>query len=285
MGKPLRYAALIALSILFAGPFLWMIGTSITAEEEVMNRNRPVFPSDPQFDNYSKAMNALLIRTTWLGKEREIPAFAIFAENTVIIATLSTVGQVLSSALVAFAFARLRFPGRDLLFLLVLSTMMLPGQVTMIPRFIMFAKIGWIDSLKPLIVPSFFALSAFYVFLLRQFFMTIPVELEEAARLDGCSTFGVFWHVILPLSKPALITVAIFSFIASWNDFLGPLIYTQSIEKKTLALGLNAFKTLQGTQYHLLMAASVAVLVPILVIFFMAQKYFVQSVVTTGVKG
>jgi multiple sugar transport system permease protein len=144
---------------------------------------------------------------------------------------------------------------------------------------------GWIDSLKPLIVPAFFGGGAFFIFLLRQFFLTIPKELEEAARIDGCGVFRIFWHVILPLSKPALVTVALFSFMAHWNDFLGPLIYTQSIENKTLALGLNAFKSLRGNDYHLLMAASVAMLVPILLIFFFAQKYFVQSIVTTGVKG
>jgi multiple sugar transport system permease protein len=162
---------------------------------------------------------------------------------------------------------------------------MLPPQVTMIPTFIMWTIPGWIDSLKPLIIPAFFGGGAFFIFLLRQFFLQIPRELEEAATIDGCGPFRIFWHVVLPLSKPALTTVALFSFIGHWNDFLGPLIYTQSIEKKTLAVGLNAFKTLLGTQQHLLMAASVAMLVPILVIFFFAQKYFVQSVVTTGVKG
>jgi multiple sugar transport system permease protein len=155
----------------------------------------------------------------------------------------------------------------------------------MIPTFIMWTIPGGIDSLKPLIIPAFFGGGAFFIFLLRQFFLQIPRELEEAATIDGCGPFRIFWHVVLPLSKPALTTVALFSFIGHWNDFLGPLIYTQSIEKKTLAVGLNAFKTLLGTQQHLLMAASVAMLVPILVIFFFAQKYFVQSVVTTGVKG
>src|SRR4051812_9782869 len=268
----LRYAALIALSMAFAAPFVWMVGTSLTSGDDVMNRNRPMIPAHLVWHNYVEALGGFL-------------PFGISLKNTVLIAISCTIGTTFSCACVAFAFARLRFPFRNGLFLLVLATMMLPGQVTMIPRFILFAKIGWIDSLKPLIVPSFFALAAFYIFLLRQFFMTIPRELEEAARLDGCSTFGVFWNVIIPLSKPALLTVALFTFIASWNDFLGPLIYTQSLENKTLALGLNAFKTLQGTEYQLLMAASVAVLVPILVIFFCAQKYFVQSIVTTGVKG
>jgi multiple sugar transport system permease protein len=268
-----RYVVLIALSCVFLLPFLWMIGTSLTPEDQILNRNRPFFPLHPAWENYRIAL-----------ANPAVP-FGAFLINTVTIAVLCTIGQTFSCACVAFAFARLRFPFRNALFLLVLSTMMLPPQVTMIPKFILFTIPGWIDSLKPLIVPSFFATGAFFIFLLRQFFMTIPKELEEAARLDGCSTFGVFRHVVLPLSKPALVTVAIFTFIESWNDFLGPLIYTQSMEKKTLALGLNAFKTLQGTEYHLLMAASVAVLAPIIAIFFAAQRYFVEGITTTGVKG
>jgi len=248
-----------------------MVGTSLTPADEVLNRNRPLFPRDPAWSNYREALTVL--------------PFHLFLKNTLLVALLCTIGQTLSAACVAFAFARLRFPGRDALFLIVLSTMMLPPQVTMIPTFIMFTIPGWIDSLKPLIVPSFFGGGAFFIFLLRQFFLTIPIELEEAARLDGCSTFGVFRHVILPNSKPALTTVALFAFIGHWNDFLGPLIYTQSMGNKTLAVGLSAFKSLHGNDYHLLMAASVAVLVPILVIFFFSQRYFVEGIVTTGVKG
>jgi ABC-type glycerol-3-phosphate transport system permease component len=266
-----RYLVLTFLSVLFLLPFAWMVGTSLTPADEVLNRNRPLFPPDPAWGNYREALTVLPFHT--------------FLKNTLLVSLLCTVGQTLSAACVAFAFARLRFPGREPLFLLVLSTMMLPPQVTMIPTFILFTIPGWIDSLKPLIVPSFFGGGAFFIFLLRQFFLTIPLELEEAARLDGCSTFGVFRHVVLPNSKPALTTVALFSFIGHWNDFLGPLIYTQSMENKTLAVGLSAFKSLHGNEYHLLMAASVAVLVPILVIFFFSQRYFVDGIVTTGVKG
>jgi multiple sugar transport system permease protein len=281
----LRYVPLIFLSALFISPFVWMLATSLTAGDQILNRDRPLFPARPVWSNYVEALTILRIKLTWNDRIIDVPAFAIFLKNSVIVAVLGTIGQTFSCACVAFAFARLRFPGRDVLFFVVLATMMLPGQVTMIPRFILFAKIGWIDSLKPLIVPSFFALGAYYIFLLRQFFKTIPTELEEAARLDGCSTFGVFWYLVIPLSKPALVTVAIFSFISSWNDFLGPLIYTHSMELKTLPLGLNAFKTLEATQYHFLMAASVVVLVPILIIFFCAQRYFVEGVVMSGVKG
>ncbi len=265
------YILLIGFSILFAFPFVWMVGTSLTPGELVLDRNRPFIPMQPAWSNYSEALTVL--------------PFATFLKNTLIISIMCVIGQTISASLVAFAFARLKFPGRDALFVMVLATMMLPGQVTMIPTFIMFTIPGWIDSLKPLIVPAFFGGGAFFIFLLRQFFLTIPAELEDAARIDGCGSFGIYRHVILPLSKPALTAVALFSFMGHWNDFLGPLIYTQSEEKKTLALGLSAFKGLHGTEYHLMMAASVAVLLPVIILFFFSQKYFVEGVVTSGVKG
>ena len=271
MRKVLAYVCLIVLSALFAMPFGWMIGTSLTPAADVLDRSRPFFPSQPAWSNYAEALTTL--------------PFQVFLSNTLQVAVLCMIGQTFSAAIVAFAFARLRFPHRDKLFVLVLSTMMLPPQVTMIPTFILWTVPGWVDSLKPLIIPSFFGGGAFFIFLLRQFFLTIPNELEDAARLDGCGSWDIFRHVALPLSKPALTTVALFSFIGHWNDFLGPLIYTQSMEKKTLAVGLTAFRSLHGTEYHLLMAASVAVLLPILVIFFCAQRYFVEGVVTSGVKG
>ena len=266
-----RYAALIVLGLCFAAPFLWMLSVSLTPAGDVLDRNRPLIPPRPAWDNYRTALTVLPLD--------------VFFRNTVVVTVLCVIGQTLSAAMVAFAFARLRFRFREPLFLLVLSTMLLPPQVTMIPTFILWTIPGWIDSLKPLIIPAFFGGGAFFIFLLRQFFLTIPAELEDAARIDGCGNFRIFWHVALPLSKPALATVALFSFVAHWNDFLGPLIYTQSIEKKTLAVGLSAFKTLHGTEYHLLMAASVAVLVPVIVIFFAAQRYFVEGIATTGVKG
>jgi len=269
--KSFIYLLLIGFSVLFIFPFVWMVGTSLTSSGMVLDRARPIIPTQPVWSNYVEALTVL--------------PFGIFLKNTLIISVMCVIGQTLSASLVAFAFARLKFPGRDALFVLVLSTMMLPPQVTMIPTFIMFTIPGWIDSLKPLIIPAFFGGGAFFIFLLRQFFLTIPAELEDAARIDGCNSFGIYRHVIMPLSKPALTAVALFSFIGHWNDFLGPLIYTQSMDKKTLALGLNAFKGLHGTEYNLMMAASVAVLIPIIIIFFFSQKYFVEGVVTSGVKG
>ncbi len=239
--------------------------TEMTLEtpEPVLPRNR-LFPWD-------------------LGRTRYL--FAFFLKNTLTITILCILGQLMSASLVAFGFARLRFPGRNVLFVMVLSTMMLPGQVTMIPSFILFAKLKWVDTLRPLIVPAFFGGGAFFIFLLRQFFLGIPGELEDAARIDGCTTFGIYRNVMLPLSKPALATVAVFSFMSHWNDFMGPLIYTQSMQNKTLALGLYSFKTLYGTEFHLMMAASIVVLLPVLAIFFMAQKYFVKGIVMSGLKG
>jgi multiple sugar transport system permease protein len=273
MGRAIRYAALIVLAIGFAAPFFWMISTSLTPADQVLDRNRPLIPTSPAWHNYVEALTV-----------HNLP-FGTFFENTIIVSLLCVIGQTFSAAMVAFAFARLHFRFREPLFLLVLSTMLLPPQVTMIPTFVIWTIPGWIDSLKPLIIPSFFGGGAFFIFLLRQFFLTIPTELEDAARIDGCGNFRIFWHVAMPLSKPALTTVALFSFVAHWNDFLGPLIYTQTIEKKTLAVGLNAFKSLHGTEYHLLMAASVAVLAPLIVIFFLAQRYFVEGIATTGTKG
>jgi len=268
----LSYLVLIGLSCVFLIPFSWMLVTSLSDASQVRSlAGIDWTPSPIAWHNYKEALTVL--------------PFHLFLKNTLIITIACIIGQTLSASLVAFGFSRMRFPGRNVLFILVLSTMMLPVQVTQIPTFVLFTYLRWIDTLKPLIVPAFFGGGAFFIFLLRQFFMTIPSELEDAAKIDGCSPLGIYWNVALPLSKPALATVAIFAFMAHWNDFMGPLIYIQSMENKTLALGLNSFKSLHGTEYQLLMAASIAVLLPVLVIFFSAQKYFVQGIVLSGIKG
>ncbi len=267
----LTYIILIGLSCVFLIPFFWMLSTSLTEASKVIVKNRSWIPHPIVWKNYKDALTVL--------------PFHLFLKNTLIITISCIIGQVVSASLVAFGFSRMRFPGRDAIFILVLSTMMLPAQVTQIPTFILFTHLRWIDTLKPLIVPAFFGGGAFFIFLLRQFFLTIPTELEDAAKIDGCSPFGVYLNVAIPLSKPALATVAVFSFMSHWNDFMGPLIYIQSMENKTLALGLASFKTLHGTEYHLMMAASVAVLMPVLIIFFCAQKYFVRGIVMSGLKG
>ena len=210
--------------------------------------------------------------------------FTTYIVNTLIISILSCLGTTLSSSLVAFAFARLRFPGRGPLFLLCLATMMVPAQVTMIPTFMLFKNLGWYDTFYPLIVPAFLGGGAYNIFLMRQFFMSIPYEMDEAAKIDGCSNFGVYWRILLPLCKPALVTVAVFSFVYNWNDFLNPLIYLDSNSKKTLALGLTNFVSLYGQDYHLLMAASLLISLPIVLMFLFGQRYFVQGIATTGLK-
>jgi multiple sugar transport system permease protein len=191
----------------------------------------------------------------------------------------------ISASLTAFAFGCIEWPGRDKLFVLLLATMMLPPQVIMIPQFILFCELGWIDSLKPLTVPAFFGGGAFAIFLLRQFFLTLPKSLLEAARIDGCSSFGIYWRVSLPLSKPAMLTVSIFALNGAWNDFLGPLIYLNSDANKTLALGLQAFTAQTGAQWNLLMAVSILMILPLLVVFFLGQRYFVEGITLTGLKG
>ena len=208
----------------------------------------------------------------------------VFLTNTLILCVLTIVGTILSSSLVAFGFARLRWPGRDALFVVLLATMMLPGAVTMMPVFLIFRAIGWIDTLQPLWVPAFFG-SAFNVFLLRQFFLTIPNDLEDAAKIDGCSYLGIYWRIMLPLIKPALAALTIMTFMGSWNNFMGPLIYLSSPTRMPLAYALQLFQTAHGGEPGLLMAASTMMMLPVLVLFFLTQRYFIQGVTLTGIKG
>ncbi len=270
LGKIVIYTLLIAGGALFSIPFFWMVTTSLKTMGQIL-RFPPVWiPMPMQWENYQRAWEYL--------------PFARFVMNTLTVTGLSTLGFLLSSSLVAFGFSRLRFAGRDTLFMLVLATMMLPGQVTLIPQFILFQRLGWLNSLRPLIVPSYFG-SAFYIFLLRQFLLTLPVELDEAARIDGASTFKIFWTIILPLARPALATIAIFAFIFNWNDFFGPLIYLMSPEKMTIAVGLQLFRGRFSTEFNILMAASTMAILPVLVVFFFTQKTFVQGIALTGIKG
>lgn len=252
-------------------PFLWMLSTSLKAEALVFASPPQWIPDPIQWSNFIKSLSVL--------------PFGVYYRNTVIITAATILGDVLTAALVAYGFARFRFPGRNALFVLVLSTIMLPVQVTIIPRFILFKELRWIDTFIPIILPAFLGGSAFYIFLLRQFFLTIPRELDDAAKIDGLGTLGVFSRIMLPLSKPSLAIVAIFSFLYNWNDFFSPLIFLNSESKYTLALGLNFLKGHFFSTVSLLMAAAVLAMVPCLVLFFVAQKYFIQGVVFTGVKG
>ncbi len=208
----------------------------------------------------------------------------VFLKNTLQVSILSILGTLLASSMVAYSFARLRWPGRDTLFLVLLATMMLPSAVTMMPVFLIFRSIGWIDSLKPLWVPAFFG-TPFFIFLLRQFFLSIPTELEDAARIDGCSHYGIFWRIMLPQIKPALAALTIMAFMSAWNDFRGPLIYLSSPDKETLAYALQLFQTAHGGEPGLLMAASTMMIVPVLALFFFTQRYFIEGITLTGIKG
>ena len=274
----LIHGVLIALSLVFALPLLWMISTSLKPIEETM-RTPPVWiPMHPLFRNYPKAF------TFDSDKLGYIP-FLVYGRNTLLISILCVAGTVISNALVAYSFARLRWPGRDLAFTLTLATMMIPFPVLMVPTFALYQKLHWIGTFRPLWVGAWFG-SAFYIFLLRQFFRTIPLELSEAAKIDGCSEWSIFRLVILPLAKPALSVVALFTFLGTWNDFLGPLIYISNQSMFTLGLGLQAFVSQNGgTEWNLMMAASTIVVAPIIILFFFTQKQFIQGIAVTGLKG
>ena len=270
-----NFTMLCGLGLLMALPFFWMLSTSLKVEQQVYLFPPIWIPNPWAWENYRISLFDIL-------------PFSRFFLNTVYITVTATVGAVLSSSMVAFAFARLRWPGRDKVFLLVLATMMVPTYSTIVPRFILFRNLDWVDTFWPLIVPLWFGGSAFFIFLMRQFYMTIPIDLDEAAGIDGCSEFRIWWSIILPLSKPALATITILSFMARWNDFFDPLIFLNTMENFTVALGLNMFRSaieIYGVKYHWLMAASVTVLLPGLIIFFFFQKTFVQGVVMSGIKG
>ena len=268
------WCSLLVGSAVFLLPFYWMAISSLKAPggEGIYRMPPTLFAWPLHVENYPAALGAL--------------PFGRYLANTLVVTFGCIVGQVVSASLVGYGFARLRFRGREALFILLLSTMMLPGQVTMIPLFLLFRALGWIDTFAPLIVPSFFGGSAFFVFLFRQFFLTIPRDLEEAARMDGCSHLEIWWRIFLPLSKPVIVTTVLFTFMSAWNDFLGPLIYLNSPENRTLAVGLLGFKDqYDRIEAHLLLAVSTLMMLPCLVLFFVGQKYFVKSVATTGLKG
>ena len=277
MHRVAQISRLISVLILLAGavtmlvPFVWMFDTSIKSSGEVFLYPPRWIPSEIRLQNYSEALTVL--------------PFGQWFFNTTYITLVASLGQVLSASLVGYAFARMRAPGRDVLFIMVISTMLLPEQVTMVPVFLIFRSLGWIDTWNPLIVPAWLGGGAFYIFLCRQFFMTIPLELDDAAKIDGCGTMRIFWQIILPLSKPVLAAVTVFSVVGRWNEFLYPVIYLDSQAKYVVSIGLRLFRDLDTTSWNWLMAASVVTMLPCLVIFFFAQKLFVQGIATTGIKG
>jgi len=275
LGQTLLYLIVIAGAIVILFPFYWMVSTSLKPPDEVVTYPIRWLPSRLIWSNYPKAVSSLPV------------SVLVFFKNSIVLSTLVMVGNVASSAVVAYPFARLRFRGRRPFFLLILATMMIPGQVTMIPLFIIFSKLHWVNTFLPLIVPSYFG-DAYFIFLLRQFFAAIPRELDDAAKIDGCGPLGLFFRIIAPLSTPALGVTAIFSFSGMWNAFMGPLIYLNEMEKFPLALGLRAFQAGPGSRairWESMMAVSVLMTIPVLLLFFIAQRSYIQGIVITGVKG
>jgi len=270
---PLKHAilhgALILGGITMIGPFLWMLSTSLKTDQQAYLFPPEWIPRPIMWSNYTVIWEAL--------------PFDRFFLNSIIVALCVTLGQLITCSLGAFAFARLRFPGREKVFLLYLATLMVPFQVTMIPIFILIRQLRWLDTYQGLIVPAVF--SPYGTFLLRQFFLTIPRELEDAAKIDGCGYFRIYWQIILPLSKPALATLGIFVFMHSWNNFLWPLLIVNSLSMKTLPLGISYLLGQYTVYWNLLMAGSTIALLPILVVFFFAQRYFIEGITLTGLKG
>jgi multiple sugar transport system permease protein len=273
--RVLFYVLAGVLTVFFLGPFVWTVISSLKQPSEI-TAYPPVFiPAVLRFDNYAAA---------WA----KVP-FLLFYANSAIVTVLAVLGQVVSATLVAYGFARFNFPFHNVLFLLVIATLIVPWEVTIVPSFILYRWLGWLDTLKPLIVPFWFGGSPLFIFLLRQFFMSIPRDLDEAAEIDGANSFRILWQILVPLSMPALMTVAIFSFLQHWNEFIQPLIFLNSPEHFTVSLGLRYFQTTPGDpgepKEHLLMAAAVIASIPCVLLFFAAQRFFVRGIVMTGIKG
>ena len=266
------YAILCLGAIIVLFPFIWTLSTSLKFPEDVYHIPPQLIPEQIRPQNYVDVLTR--------------QPFGRWMINSIVVVAVTTFGMLASCSVTAFAFARLRWPGRDTLFLVLLATMMLPGQVTLIPTFIMFRWLGWLNTYLPITVPAFFARQAFFVFLLRQFFMTIPLDLDDAARIDGANNLQIFWHIILPMSKPALGVAALMFAQFKWREFLPPLIYLQKREMLTAAVGLKQFlDPTYGTDWHLMMAANILFMIPIIVTFYFTQRYMIQGIVITGVKG
>lgn len=268
----LSHFVLLIVAVLFFVPFLWLVITSLKPETQVFTDPLIWIPKPIMWSNYPDALTT--------------PAFNFLPllRNTLWYVTTTTIGTVVSSTMVAYGLARLRFPGRNVLFVITLATMMLPGIVTLIPTYVLFKWLGWVGSYAPLIVPAFFG-SAFNIFLLRQFMMTIPWDLTDAALVDGANDFTILWKIVVPLITPALLVIAVFNIMWTWNDFFGPLIYLSKSEQYPLVMGLYAFRTQHSTQWTLMMAATLATCFPLIALFFIAQRYFIEGITLTGLKG
>jgi multiple sugar transport system permease protein len=274
IGRFIIFTILLVGAVVMMAPLAFLISSSLKTETQVFQVPFQLIPNPVRWLNYLEALTQ--------------KPFFLYFKNTMIIVIFNQIAILLTSSLVGYGFARINFPGRDFWFAVVVATMMLPYFVTMVPQFILFSRLGWMDTYLPLIIPYFFGGGAFNVFLFRQFFRTIPEELADAARMDGCSELGIYWRIFVPLATPVFITVSIFTFLFSWNDFIGPLLYINSPEKFTIALGLATYRSMMGvgrTRWDLLMASSVAMTTPIVLLFFVLQRYFIKGVVMSGIKG
>ena len=264
-----RHLVLVLIGALFLFPFYWLVSTALKPDAQIFQMPPAWVPHPVMWQNFPKALT-------------DIPFF-LYTLNTLKICTCSVCGTVFASSLVAYSLAKIRWKGRNLIFYSLVATMLLPAQVTMIPTFMIYKWLGWIGTMLPLTVPPFLG-GAFSIFLLRQFFMTIPNDLSDAARIDGCGEFGIYWRIVMPLAKTGLVTVGLFAFIGSWNDFLGPLLYLNDDRTYTLSIGLQKFVSQHGAEWGKLMAASTLMALPIVVLFFFAQRVFVKGVILTGSK-
>jgi ABC-type glycerol-3-phosphate transport system permease component len=270
------YLLAAGLVVIFMGPFLWTIGSSLKTARESAIYPPLLLPASPRFENYAEVFS-----------NPNVPMWA-FTLNSLQVVILAVIGQVLSATLVAYGFSRFRFPYRNALFVVLLSTLVMPREVLLIPNFLLFRYLGLFNTLTPLWMPAYFG-GAFYTFLLRQFFLTLPADLDEAAKIDGANSWTILWRILVPLCLPAMATVAIVSVLSHWNEFLEPLIYLSSKEKYTLALGLRFFQTQpnndQEPRDQILMAASLYMTAPVLLLFFSCQRYFIRGIVMSGIKG
>lgn len=271
VSKIATYTALVIISLVCLGPFYWMLRSSLMDMSQIFTIPPVWIPNPIRFSNYTEALTML--------------PFAKYFLNTLIIVVGTVVGTVVTSSLCAYSFSRINWKGRDKVFGILLTSMMIPFAVTLIPTFIGWQKLGFINTYVPLVVPAWFGGGVFNIFLLRQFFKGIPKELDEAARMDGANHFTIYYKIILPLSKPSLIVVGLFSFMASWNDFLGPLVYLNDSDKFTLSLGLMQFQGMYTAQWQYMMAAASVVVIPTVIIFFLGQKHFIEGISMTGLKG
>lgn len=262
---------LVFFALLMFVPFLWLLTSSFKTQNQIFQFPPQWIPQPFQPENYVRALT--------------YKPFHLYFRNSMIIATLNVVAVVLSASFCAYGFARIRFKGRDFWFGIVMATLFLPYAILIVPSFLIFSKLGWINTFLPLTVPMFFGGGAFNIFLLRQFFRTIPEEIADAARIDGCTEFGIYWRIFMPLARPALITVAIFTFLFAWNDLLGPLTYLRSPDMFTVATGLASFRSQTDISWDLQLAAATAMTLPVIILFFFTQRYFIRGIVMSGLKG